>query len=130
MEPSCEQRGLAERGTSEVISAEERQAGWASADEQSLGGGPDQAEKQEVNPGYTEKKISGTVTGRPEVGRTRTRLVLALPPVPRILMQRKPIRSSIRRQTRDLEELKGGPWWRVRHATEEHKGVALEEGTV
>ncbi|KAJ1175917.1 hypothetical protein NDU88_001202 [Pleurodeles waltl] len=74
--------------------------------------------------------ICPPVTGQPKVSRTRTRLVLALPPVPRILMPRKPIRNSIRRQRRNLEELKGRPWWRVRHTTEERKGAALQEGKV
>ncbi|KAJ1191454.1 hypothetical protein NDU88_000770 [Pleurodeles waltl] len=58
--------------------------------------------------------------------RTQTQLVLALPLVPRILMLRKPIRNSIRRQRRDLEELKGEPRWRVLGATEERKDAALE----
>ncbi|KAJ1096581.1 hypothetical protein NDU88_001716 [Pleurodeles waltl] len=44
-------------------------------------------------------------------------------------MLRNPIRKSFRRRRRDLEELKGGPWWRVGRATEEQEGAALEEGT-
>ncbi|KAJ1172773.1 hypothetical protein NDU88_004615 [Pleurodeles waltl] len=65
----------------------------------------------------------------PEVARTRTRLVLPLPTVPRILMLRNPIRKPFRRRRRDLEELKGRQWWRVRGATEEQEGAALERGT-
>ncbi|KAJ1189514.1 hypothetical protein NDU88_006259 [Pleurodeles waltl] len=33
------------------------------------------------------------------------------------------------RRRRDLRELKGVPWWKVRRATEEREGAALEEGT-
>ncbi|KAJ1193693.1 hypothetical protein NDU88_002989 [Pleurodeles waltl] len=69
------------------------------------------------------------VTGQPEVARTRNRLMLALTTMPRIPLPRNPIRKYFRRQRRDLEELKGRPWWRVWHATKEQKGVALEEGT-
>ncbi|KAJ1189515.1 hypothetical protein NDU88_006260 [Pleurodeles waltl] len=42
---------------------------------------------------------------------------------------RNPIRKDFRRRRRDLRELKGGPWWKVRHAMEEREGAALEEGT-
>ncbi|KAJ1141041.1 hypothetical protein NDU88_007378 [Pleurodeles waltl] len=64
------------------------------------------------------------------MARTRTRLVLALPTMPRIHMPRNPIRKYFRRRRWDWEELKGGPWWRVQRATEEREGAALEEGNL
>ncbi|KAJ1166303.1 hypothetical protein NDU88_006711 [Pleurodeles waltl] len=44
-------------------------------------------------------------------------------------MPRKPIWNSILWQGRDLKQLKGGPWWKVRGATEERRGAESEEGT-
>ncbi|KAJ1127880.1 hypothetical protein NDU88_006273 [Pleurodeles waltl] len=62
------------------------------------------------------------------MARTGARLVLALPTMPRIPLQRNPIRKYFWRGRWDLEDLKGKPWWRVWCATEERKGTALEEG--
>ncbi|KAJ1130065.1 hypothetical protein NDU88_008421 [Pleurodeles waltl] len=46
------------------------------------------------------------VTGRHDVAHAQTRLVLALPPVFRLLMHRKPNRDPIRQQRQDFDKLK------------------------